>query len=131
MTTTQTAEQIAEAMDNFSKFNNLLLGNHKSHMPDQHKEAAAMLHQQAAEIECLKDMHNRLKKMVDEGSINGRMYSTLLEQEAEIDRLRSALAGVMPMVENWVDCGHDFNECANVRIRDAARAALEGGKCPI
>ena len=46
-------------------------------------------------------------------------------QAAEIERLRSALAGVMPMVENWVDCGHDFNECANVRIRDAARAALE------
>jgi hypothetical protein len=44
---------------------------------------------------------------------------------ADIERLRSALAGVMPMVEKYVDCNHDFNECANVRNRDAARAVLK------
>ena len=44
---------------------------------------------------------------------------------AEVERLREALEGVMPMVEKYVDCSHDFNECSNVRNRDAARAALK------
>ncbi len=45
---------------------------------------------------------------------------------AETERLRSALAGVMPMVEKYVSCNHDWSDCENVRNRDAARAALKG-----
>jgi hypothetical protein len=62
---------------------------------------------------------------------NARLLAENRNHAEHTDRenaaLRSALTGVMPMVEIWVDCGHDFNECVNVRNRDAARAALGEG----
>jgi Tfp pilus assembly protein PilN len=108
MTTTQTAEQIAEAMDNFSKFNNLLLGNHKSHMPDQHKEAAAMLHQQAAEIERLKVENAALR--LDAERYRAVRKATITEDDAFLDELDAHDA---PKTEAEFDA-----------IFDAARAAL-------
>lgn len=48
------------------------------------------------------------------------------ERGTEVDPLRAALTGVMPMVEKYVNCNHDWNDCENVRKRDAARAALKG-----
>ena len=83
--TTQTAEQLAAEMQRYGVVT----------MNRWATDGAAMLRSQAAEIERLKDKHDRLKKMVDDGSVNGRMYSTALEQEAEIERLRTAMTTLL------------------------------------
>jgi len=52
-------------------------------------DAANTIDALVAEVEQLKDNHERLKKMVDDGSVNGRMYTAGLESEKEIDLLRA------------------------------------------
>jgi len=91
-------------------------------------EAADVIEVLIAEGLRLLDNHERLKKMVDDGSINGRMYSAGLESEKEIDSLHAENERLREALKEITVTAAGSPVRTYQRMEDIARAALEERK---